>query len=199
MRYFKYSLLSVMVLTLVIGCAKPPEAEKSAAKAAMDAAVSSRADKYATTDFKAAKKLWDDTDAQMNAKEYKEAKRGYINSKAAFEKATAGVEAGKKIVTDEANAAAARLEEAWKNLTEASKKIEKRLKDKKEAWEADAEAFIDGLKATKDLIATDPISAVAKTGELQILHDKWDATFKELSAAPAAPEKEAKPAKKGEK
>ena len=124
-----------MVLALVIGCAKPPEAEKSDAKAAMDAAVSASADKYATSDFNDAKKLWDDTEAQMTAKKYKEAKQGYIDAKAAFEKATAGVEAGKKTVTDEAKAAVASLEEAWKNVAGAAKKVEKKLKDKKEAWD----------------------------------------------------------------
>jgi hypothetical protein len=182
-----------------MGCSKPPEAEKSAAKAAMDTAVSSNADKYATTDFNAAKKLWDDTEAQMNAKKYKEAKQGYINAKAAFEKASASVASGKRIVMDEVNTAITGLEEAWKNLTETAKKAGKKLKDKKDAWEADAKTFADGLKASKDLIATDPIGAKAKIGELQILHHKWDVTFKELSTAPATPEKEAKTTKKGSK
>lgn len=202
MKRFKYSVLFVMVLALalvLIGCAKPPEAEKSAAKAAMDAAVSAGADKYAAADFDAAKKLWDDTEAQMTAKKYKEAKQGYVDAKAAFEKAAAGVEAGKKAVTGEANAAVAGLEEAWKSLADAAQKVEKKLKDKKEAWDADAKAFADGLKTAKDMIAADPAGAKAKAGELKALSDKWDATFKELAAAPAAPEKEAKPAKKGKK
>jgi soluble cytochrome b562 len=199
MRRFKYSVLFVMVLALVIACAKPPEAEKSDAKAAMDAAVSASADKYATADFNAGKKLWDDTEAQMTAKKYKEAKQGYVDAKAAFEKATAGVEAGKKTMTDEANAAVAGLEEAWKNLADAAKKVEKKLKDKKEGWDADAKAFSDGLKAAKDMIAADPVGAKAKAGELKALTEKWEAAFKELAAAPATPEKEAKPAKKGKK
>lgn len=192
MKRFKYSALFVMALALAIGCAKPPEAEKSAAKAAMDAAASASADKYATADFNTAKKLWDDTEAQMTAKKYKEAKQGYVDAKAAFEKATAGAEAGKKTVIDEANAAVAGLEEAWKNLADAAEKVAKKLKDKKEAWDADAKAFADGLKAAKDMIATDPIGAKAKTGELKALSDKWDAAFKDLAAAPAAPVKKGK-------
>ena len=62
MKNFKYAVSFVMVLALAlvfIGCAKPPEAEKSAAKAAMDAAVAAAADKYAAADFSAAKTLWD--------------------------------------------------------------------------------------------------------------------------------------------
>ncbi len=198
MKRFKYSVLFFMVLVLaLIGCAKPPEAEKSAAKAAMDAAGNTGADKYAASDLGAAKKVWDDTEAQMAAKKYKEAKQGYIDAKAAFEKAAAGVEAGKKVVADEATAAVAGLEEAWKGLIEAAKKVEKKMKDKKEAWDADAKTFADGLKAAQDMIAADPAGAKAKAGELKAINDKWDAAFKELAAAPAAPEKAAKPAIKG--
>jgi len=50
MKYFKFAVSSILVMALImmfIGCAKPPEAEKSAAKTAMDAAVTAGADKYA--------------------------------------------------------------------------------------------------------------------------------------------------------
>ena len=200
MKRFKYVVSFMMVLALAlvfIGCAKPPEAEKSAAKAAMDAAVAAGADKYAATDFSAAKALWDTSEAKMNEKKYDEAKQGYVNAKAAFEKATGAAVAGKKAVTDEVNAAVAALEEGWKNLEASAKNVEKKMKDQKDAWAADVKAFEDGLKATKDMIATDPAGAKARAGELKSILDKWDATFKELAAAPApAP---AKPAKKGKK
>ena len=62
MKHFKYSVSFLMVIALAlvfIGCAKPPEAEQKAAKAAIDAAVSAGADKYAAADLDAAKKVWD--------------------------------------------------------------------------------------------------------------------------------------------
>ncbi len=71
MMQLKYSLSLIVFIALalvVLGCAKPPEAEKSAAKTAMDAAVSAGAGKYATADFEAAKSLWDASEAQVTEK-----------------------------------------------------------------------------------------------------------------------------------
>jgi hypothetical protein len=195
MKHFKYAVSFVMVLALVlvvIGCAKPPEAEKSAARTAMDAAVAAGADKYAATDFNAAKNLWDTSEANMNEKKYEEAKQGYVNAKAAFEKAAGAAAAGKKAITDEVNAAVAGLEDGWKNLETAAKGVEKKMKDQKDAWEADTKAFGDGLKAAKDMIATDPAGAKAKANELKAIMDRWDATFKEMAAVPAKPVKKEK-------
>lgn len=196
MKCFKYAVSSIMVMALImmfIGCAKPPEAEKATAKAAMDAAVTAGADKYAAADFKTAQSTWDASEAKMNDKKYEEAKQGYVSAKAAFEKAAGAAAVGKKAMTDEANAAVAALEDGWKNLAAAAKGVEKKMKDKQEAWAADTKAFEDGLKATKDMIAADPAGAKKKAGELKSILDKWDATFKELAAIPD------KPAKKGKK
>lgn len=191
MKNLKYSvsLLVLLALSLLfIGCASAPEAEKKAAKDAMDAAVSAGADKYAVADLQAAKKIWDAAEAQLNEKKYKEAKQGYVDAKAAFEKAAGAVAAGKKAATDEANVAVAALEEGWKSIEESVKKIEKRMKDQKEAWETDAKSFQDGLKASKEMIAADPLGAKTKAVELKAVVEKWDATFKEMAAAPAKPE-----------
>lgn len=191
MKHFKYSVSLMMVLALslvFIGCAKPPEAEQKAAKAAMDTAVSAGADKYAAADLQAAKKLWEAAEAQVKEKKYKEAKQVYVDAKAAFEKAAAAIAAGKKAATDEANAAVAALEEGWNGIEDSVKKIEKKMKDQKEAWEADAKSFVDGFKASKEMIASDPLGAKAKAGELKAIVEKWDAAFKEMAAAPAKPE-----------
>lgn len=201
MKNFKYAVSLVMFLALVLvfaGCAKPPEEEQKAAKTAMDAAVASGADKYAAADLDAAKKTLDGAEAQMKDKKYKEAKQGYVDAKAAFEKAAGAVEAGKKAVAAEANTAIAAVEEAMKGLTDAATKLGKKMKDQKEAWEADAKAFADGLKAAKDAVAADPSGAKTKVGELKAMVDKWDAAFKEMAAAPA-PAAKPEPAKKEKK
>jgi hypothetical protein len=202
MKQFKYSVSLLVILALIlafIGCEKPPEAEKSAAKAAMDSAVSAGADKYAATDLDNAKKIWDAAEAKMMEKSYKEAKQGYVEAKAAFEKAAGAVEEGKKAVTAEVNAALASLEERWNGLDADARHVEKKMKDKKDAWGADAKAFVEGLKATREMVATDPAGAKTKAGEMKSIIDKWDATFKELAASPVKPEgtgKETMPAKK---
>jgi hypothetical protein len=191
MKHFKYSVSLVMVLALVlvfIGCAKPPEAEQKAAKEAMNAAVTAGADKYATADMDAAKKVLDSAEAQVKDKKYKEAKQGYVDAKAAFEKAAAAVAAGKKAATDEATAAVTALEEAWKGVEAAAKTVEKKMKDKKDDWAADAKAFGENLKAAKEMIAAEPTVAKTKAGELKGVIEKWEAAFKELAAAPVKPE-----------
>ena len=128
MRMFKLSLFVLVAFALgmvLSGCSKPPEAEKEAARKAMDAAISAGADQYASADLKAAKEVWDNAESQMTERKYKEAKQSYLDAKAAFEKAAAAVEAGKKVVADQANAALKALEDKWKKLRVTANKMEK--------------------------------------------------------------------------
>jgi hypothetical protein len=188
MKNGKLSGLIFVVLALLLvlaGCAKPPEAEKQAAKGAMDAAISGGADKYAAADLDAAQKVWDTAESQMNEKKYKEAKQSYIDAKAAFEKASGAVEAGKKAASDQASAVLASIEEAWKKLEATAQTMAKQMKDKKEAWVADSKAVADGLAKAKEMIAADPAGAKAQLDELKAMVDKWDNLFKEMTAAPA--------------
>jgi len=187
MQLYKRSvlLMTVLMLTMLcIGCARPPKAEKAAAKTAMDAALSAGADKYAAADFAAARELWDASEAQVNEKKYDEAKKCYIEARAAFEKAAGGVEAGKKAMTAEAEAAVARLEEGWMKLEAVAKKIEKKL-EKKNLWEIDSKTFAEGLKAAKDMITADPAGAKAKADTLKPFLDSYGAVFEQMAAAPA--------------
>jgi len=188
MKEIKWLALVFVVLALgisFVACSKPPEAEKEAAKKAMDAAISAGADQYAPTDLEPAKKLWDTAETQMKEKKYKEAKQSYIDAKAAFEKAGAAVEKGKNAAVDQANAALNALEEEWKKLNGLAKTMEKKLKEKKNAWMTDAKAINEGLAQVKEKIAAAPIEAKAKLGELQALADKWETTFSEMAATPA--------------
>ena len=187
MKPIKWLLFVFVGLALgisFVACSKPPEAEKEAAKKAMDAAIAAGADQYAPTDMEPAKKLWNTAETQMKEKKYKEAKQSYIDAKAAFEKAAAAVEKGKKAAVDQANAALNALEEQWKKLNALAKKMEKKLKGKKNAWTTDAKTVNEGLVKAKEMITTAPIEAKAKLGELQALADKWEATFKEMAATP---------------
>ena len=190
MRMIKLLVIVLMVFALgmvLVGCAKPPEAEREAAKKAMDAAITGGAEKYASSDLEAARKLWDTAESQMKEKKYKEAKQSYMDAKAAFEKAAAAVAAGKKAVADQANATLKGLEEKWEKLLVTAKKMEKKLKDKKQAWTADAKAINEGLEKTKEVIVSAPAEAKAKLDELKTMIDKWDATFKEMAASPSKP------------
>ncbi len=187
MKALKLSVFVLVVLVwgmLLAACSKPPEAEKEAAKKAMDAAISAGADKYATPDLEAAKKVWESADSEMKEKKYKEAKEDYIAAKAAFEKAAAAVEAGKKVFSDQANAALKDLEEAWRKLGATGKKMEKKLKEKKIAWKADAKVIDEGLRKAKETMTATPDEAKAKLDELQAMIDRWENTFKKMAMAP---------------
>jgi hypothetical protein len=202
MRHVKFFVSTGVVLVLIIvlaGCATPPEAEKEAAKKAMDAAISAGADKYAAADLDAAKKIWDTAESQVKEKKYKEAKQSYIDAKAAFEKAAAAVEAGKKAVAEEVNATLITLEGTWKNLEAKATKMKKRLKDKSNAWATDEKAISEGLGKAKEMVATAPFEAKAKLDELKTMVEKWEQTFKEMTASlakqkpkPASPKKKKK-------
>jgi PBP1b-binding outer membrane lipoprotein LpoB len=186
----KLSLFVLVVFGLgmvLAGCSKPPEAEKEAAKKAMNAAISVNADQYASADLEAAKKVWDTAESQMKEKKYKEAKQGYIDAKAAFEKAAAAVEAGKKAIAEQANAALGTLEGEWKKLRVTANKMEKKLKAKKQAWTADTKAISEGLAKSKEMIASTPAEAKAKLDELKTMIDRWETTFREMAASPSKP------------
>jgi hypothetical protein len=189
---FLVSVMMIIVAVAVIGCSQSPEAERAAARTAMDDAVSAEAPRYASADYAAAKKLWNTAESQMKEKKYREAKQGYIDAKAAFEKAFGSVAAGKKAVvgevnTDELKTAVARLEEDWKNLQALAKKVEAKLA-KKKPWENDSRTFTERLKAAKEMVATDPVSAKLKIDSLRPFIDSYTETFKQIEAAPEKPQ-----------
>ena len=190
MKKVKLSVFVLAVLALgmlFVGCSKPPEAEKEVAKKAMDAAISAGANKYATADLEAANKVWDTAESQMQEKKYKEAKQNYIDAKAAFEKAAAAVEAGKKAVADQADAALKASEEGWKKISVTAKKMEKKLKGRKEAWTTDAKTIQESLGKAKEMIAASPAEAIAKLDELKAMIDRWENTFKGMAKVPTKP------------
>ena len=162
-------------------------AAKEAAKKATDGAISAGADKYASADLAAARRAWDTAESQMKERMYKEAKESYSDAKAAFEKAAAAVEAGKKAAADQAKAALKTLEEKLKKLRVTAKKMEKKLKDRKQAWTADAKAIKEGLGRSKEMIASAPAEAKAKLDELKTMIDKWETTFKEMATSASKP------------
>ena len=190
MRMIKLSLFVLLFFALGMlsaGCSKPPEAEKEAAKKAMSAAISADAEKYAPADLEAAQKIWDIAESQMKEKKYKEAKQSYIDAKADFEKAAAAVDAGKKAVTEQANAALKTLEEEWKRLRVTADKMEKKLKAKKQAWTADAKTMSEDLAKSKEMIASAPAEAKAKLDEVKTMIDRWETTFREMAKSPSKP------------
>ncbi len=199
MKRFKYGVSLLMVLALVAlvtGCAKPPEEEKQAAKAAMDAAVAAGVDQFAAAEQDAAKKIWDAAEAQVAEKKYKEAKQGYVDAKAAFEKAAAAVAVGKKAATDEATAALASLDESWVAL-EADARSWKEAQGSRRTPGVGSHGLWGQPEAAKKMVAADPLGAKAKVEELKAFVDQWSAAFQALAAVPGQARQRRRPRCKG--
>ena len=70
--------------------------------------------------------------------------------------------------------------------------MEKKLKDKKQAWTADAKAIKEGLGKAKKMMASAPAEAKAQLDTLKTMIDRWEDTFKEMAAASPSKGKTAK-------
>lgn len=130
MKKLMYALVVVALIGL-IACAKPPQQEIDAAKAALNAAKQAEADVYAPESLNAAKQkekqLDDELAAQQNKffKSYKVATQLCSELKAAAEKAKADAVAGKEKAKADAEAAISAAEQAITTATEDLKKAPK--------------------------------------------------------------------------
>ncbi len=62
--------------------------------------------------------------------------------------------------------------------------MERKLKEKRQAWKADAKAINDGLARAREKIASAPDEAKAGLDEVRTMIDKWKNVFKEMAKAP---------------
>ena len=184
------------VALLVAGCDSPPEAEKKAADAAIAAAKSAEADKYAGPAYKAVTDLQRQADSFMTEKKYKEAKTAYERAKGLGDDAAKAAVAGKTAMKAEVEKGIAAAEAAWTGIEKQAQAAAKKMKpDVKKAWESDEKATKDALAAAKTALANSPAEAKDKLATVLASIEKWT---KDLAPAmPAAPAAKAPaPAKK---
>jgi hypothetical protein len=184
-------LVAAMSL-LAFACASPPEAEKKAADAAVSAAGSAGAEKYAPSEFSAMTAAVKKAEAEMSNKAYKEAKASYESVKDLADKAAKAAVAG-KAAADAAKAAAekqlADLETRWKELQAKAEAATKSLKaDQKAVWDANGGRIGEAFAAAKASVAADAAAAKAKLAEIPAALDRWEADV----AALATPKKDDK-------
>jgi hypothetical protein len=67
-----------------------------------------------------------------------------------------------------------------------AKKSESKM-GKKKLQEADLKSFLEGLKAAKERVATDPAGAKANADQLKRFIDTYEEYFKQLAAKPGKP------------
>ena len=182
MKHVRYaiSLMVVFALTLVIaGCGDPPWVERGLAKQARRVAVAKGAETGAPAEFAKAKALYGKADEQVDKdKNGPDAKKYYTEARWAFERATWAVmtEPERQAVIDKTNKQLASLEEGWKKYEAQAGNLNA---DRKAAFEADAKAFKEGIKAAKDRVVADTVGAKEKTDtELKPIYDKWEIVFR---------------------
>ena len=181
------------VALLVAGCDSPPEAEKKAADAAIAAAKSAEADKYAAPAYKAVTDLQRQADSFMGEKKYKEAKAAYERAKGLGDDAAKAAVAGKTAMKAEVEKGIAAAEAAWAGIEKQAQAAVKKMKpDQKKAWEDDAKAAKDSLAAAKTALANSPSEAKDKLASVLASIEKWTkdlaaAAMPAAAAAPAAP------------
>jgi hypothetical protein len=186
------------VALLAAGCDSPPEAEKKAADAAIAAAKSAGADKYAAPAYKAVTDLQKQAEGFMGDKKYKEAKAAYERAKGLGDDAAKAAVAGKAAMQAEVEKGVAAAEAAWAGLEKQAQAASKKMKpDMKKAWESDSKAAKDGLKAAKDALATSPADAKDKLASVLGTIEKWSKDLAAMMPAPKMPQvKTPAPAKK---
>jgi len=180
------------VALLVAGCDSPPEAEKKAADAAIAAAKSAEADKYAGPAYKSVTDLQRQAESFMGEKKYKEAKAAYERAKGLGDDAAKAAVAGKAAMKAEVEKGIAAAEAAWAGLEKQAQAAVKKMKpDQKKAWEDDAKAAKDSLTAAKTALANSPAEAKDKLASALASIEKWTKdlapAMPAAAAAPAAP------------
>lgn len=146
-------LLAVLVL---VGCAKPPQAEIDEAKGAVQTAVSAEASDYAGDSLRAAQDAVAQLDQELKAQEekfalfrsYKKASELAAAAKSAGEKAEADAKAGKEAARQ---AAESMMAEATTLLTEVKEMLDKAPKGKGTA--ADLEMMKSDLAGVESSLA----------------------------------------------
>jgi len=175
------------VALLVAGCDSPPDAEKKAADAAIAAAKSAGADKYAASAYKAVTDLQRQAESFMGDKKYKDAKAAYERATGMAADAGKAAVAGKAAMQGEVEKGIAAAEAAWVGLDKQAHAAMKKMKpDMKKAWEDDSKAVADGLKSAKDTLANSPADAKDKLAGVLTTIEKWS---KDLAAMAAPPPK----------
>ena len=116
------SILSLCLILMVAGCAKPPVKEMEAAKFSIDAAIEAEAQKYASDEFNAAKKKFDDGKAAVEAKDYKSAKNLFMEAKDRADGVIEVAKANKQKVKAEVEALKPEVESLFENAKSLARK-----------------------------------------------------------------------------
>ncbi len=190
------TLVTMVALVSVLesGCASPPQAEKTAAADAISAAKAAGAMTNASDELAAATEALTSADARMAAKQFAEAKSGYLRAKELGDKATRVAGTNRTATKSAIDQQLLELARRWEELAGRVKAAGSELKrPQQQDWEADSKTAAEILQVAKALASDDPANARQKLGALAVFMDKWEA----LLTAASAPVMETRPSAKG--
>jgi hypothetical protein len=120
MKFHVFAVI-LIIIALIVGCAKPPEQEMASAKAAVDSAKSVEADRYAPDLFGQAKTKLNAGLAEVDKKNYDEARTLLVDAKATAKSAADAVPGKKEEIKsqtlsllEQVPAAVEQAQKAWK-------------------------------------------------------------------------------------
>jgi hypothetical protein len=179
MKYYVFGVF-VIIIVLIASCAKPPEAEMAAAKAAVDSAKSVEADRYAPELFGQARTKLNAGLAEVEQKNYEEAAKLLVDATATAKEAADAVPGKKEEMKQQTESLLEQIPAAVENARKAWKKAP-RGKGTREALEmmkneiSAQEAAVDQVKQSLD--SGDMLTAKQKA---QAILDKLASITQEL-------------------
>lgn len=206
-RMKKLSLLSAvataaLVAILMSGCAKAPQKDIDAAKAAVESAKAVNAERFAADQLKAAADSLEAAMAEVEAQNAKKLMRSYVKAQALLASAVNAAKVAQDAAV--ANAAQAKVEaksmltKAEVSLAELKKLVKdnaKKIKDKSalKSLEGDVKKFEEGLKAAGTELEGD---FVAASDKVKTMVESMTADKEKVTALTAASKKAEKKADK---
>jgi hypothetical protein len=180
MKFHVFAVI-IFMIALIVSCAKPPEAEMAAAKAAVDSAKSVEADRYAPDLFGQAKTKLSAGLAEVDKKNYEEAATLLVDAKATAKSAADAVPGKKEemksqtlALLEQVPAAVEQAQKAWKKAPrgKGTRETLQMIKDEISAQEAAVEQVNQSLESGDMLTAKQKAQAIIDklasiTNELQ--------------------------------
>ena len=200
---------SLLVLAVVFaGCAKPPEQEMKDAQAALDETrTTAQADKWASTEYQAAKTSLDNANAEVEAqnqrfalmRNYDKAKEMFSQAKADADKAKQAAIANKEAAKNEANQ---KLQEATTAIQSARDALSKApvTKDTRadiQLFTSDLDGLDQSLGEVRNMISSEDYKGASSKAAVISQQASDIATKLTDAASKAAAKKGAKATKKG--
>ncbi len=182
-KHFLLTLAVVVVLSLVIGCAKAPQQEVDAAKAALEAAKTAEGDRYLPDEFNAAQDTLNAALAEIETQNSKFAlTRNYGKAKQLLASA---LNLANKVGTD----VAAKKEEVKAEVTQKVTDLSTAIEESKALWKKaprgkEGREILEAMKSDIATVETSipAVNALVEKGDFLAAKDKVNAALAKINS-----------------